>query len=77
MGIIDTATVTLTCPKCGLTEGSRIRDKGNGWSGSHWDWPSYTKFNVTLGGSVKTEPTVAGKCPQCDVEADVDWKYNT
>ncbi|MDQ4113709.1 MAG: hypothetical protein M3306_21820 [Actinomycetota bacterium] len=76
MGTIDSATITLTCPQCGLTESDRIRDKG-GWGGSHWDLPSFTKFDVSIGGSIKTEPTVSGTCPQCKVAADVDWRYGT
>ncbi len=77
MGIIDTATITLTCPGCGLVEASRILDKGNAWSGSHWGLPSFTKFDVTLTGGGKTEPDVEGTCFDCGTSARVSTAYAT
>lgn len=77
MGIIDTATITLACPSCGFSESSRIRDKGNGWSGSSWDTPSFTKFDAKISGSPKTDFDVTGKCGSCGGQADVEHRYNT
>lgn len=77
MGIIDTATITLTCPDCGSVEPSRIRDKGNGYSGSSWETPSFRKFDVSISGSPKTDFDVTGKCSDCGVDAVVSHKYNT
>ncbi|WP_300678478.1 hypothetical protein [Nocardioides sp.] len=77
MGTIDSATITLTCPGCGLTESDRILDKGNGWSGSHWQRPTFKKFHATVTGSEKTDFDVSGTCPTCKVSADVDTRYGT
>ena len=77
MGIIDTATITLTCPECCLSESSRIRDKGSGWGGSHWETPKFEHFHVSISGSPKTDYEVSGKCPKCDVSAEVGHQYNT
>ncbi len=77
MGTIDSATITLTCPGCGLVEASRILDRGNAWSGSDWGLPSFSKFDVTLTGGQKTEPDVKGKCPNCGTTADVSTVYAT
>lgn len=77
MGIIDSATITLTCPNCGLNEARRIRDKGSGWNGSYWDVRSFTKFDATVTGGYKEEPEVSGICPQCKVDAEVSTRYRT
>ena len=77
MGIIDTATITMTCPSCGATEASRIRDKGNGYSGSAWESPKFEQFETSISGSAKTDYTVTGTCPTCHVAAQVTHDYNT
>jgi len=77
MGVIDSATLTVTCPNCGLTESDRIRDKGSGWGGSYWEKPEFAKFDTTITGSHKTDFTVKATCPKCNVEADVSTQYGT
>jgi len=77
VGTIDSATITLTCPKCGLTESDRILDKGSGWNGSYWQVPSFGEFEVSVTGGYKVEPDVIGVCPQCKVTAGVSTPYGT
>ncbi|MBB3092144.1 hypothetical protein [Nocardioides albus] len=77
MGTIDSATITLTCPSCGKAESDRVLDKGSGWSGSHWQAPTFRQFDVTLTGNAKDEYVVAGTCPQCQVTATVAVQYGT
>ena len=77
MGYIDTATVTLTCPECGLTESSRVLDKGNGYSGSYWQAPTFKKFDARAAGNPRDDYTVTGKCRTCNVDAHVGHEYNT
>jgi ribosomal protein L37E len=77
MGIIDTQTITLTCPQCGVAENSRIRDKGNGYSGSWWEMPAFSKCEVQISGSRETDFTVAGQCRKCGVNARAESRYNT
>lgn len=77
MGIIDTQTITLTCPNCGVTEDSRIFDKGSGYSGSWWQMPSFSLFAVQVTGSRETDFTVTGRCVKCDVDATSESRYNT
>jgi len=77
VGIIDSATITLSCPQCGLTESSRIVDKGSGWSGSSWQRPSFDRFEVTVTGGDEDEPKVVGVCTQCKVAAEVSKRYAT
>lgn len=77
MGTIDSATITLTCPSCGLTESNRILDKGSGWSGSHWQAPTFMKFDASISGSAKTDYDVTGTCPACQVAANVATQYGT
>lgn len=75
MGIIDSATVRLSCPACGLVESSRIMDSGNRWSGSDWDLPSFRKFRATVTGGHKVEPEVVGTCLGCGTSADAATGY--
>lgn len=76
MGTIDGENITLTCPSCGTTETCRILDKGNGYSGSHWQRPTFEKFEIAVTGTASTYYNVTGVCPSCQVAADVDARYS-
>lgn len=73
MGIIDSTSYTLTCPKCGHTGKTKTLDKGSGWGGSHWG--SFSKaegFALEWTGGGKIEPTItSATCTKCNVAAKV------
>ncbi len=76
MGTIDGENITLTCPACGATETCRILDKGSGWGGSHWQTPTFERFDITLSGSATTYYNVSGVCVACNADAAVTQKYS-
>lgn len=75
MGTIDSATITITCPQCGLTESDRILDKGNPFGGWDWGKPTFTKFETQVTGGGKEEPEVRASCPTCKVPAMVNHDH--
>lgn len=67
MGVIDKTVYTLTCNDCGVSEESRVLDRGSGWGGSVWDSSAYfAKFDTEWegGGPVETI-LISSKCKNC------------
>jgi hypothetical protein len=74
MGIIDSTSYTLACPKCGTRETRSVHDKGSNWGGSHWQSStSFTHFDTNWqGGGGREEPALTSAlCKACGAEAVV------
>lgn len=71
MGIIDTTYYSFECSKCKAKEIAKVHDKGNGYSGSHWQHgPTCVNFIVKWDGSGLTEPSVTSAvCRACGIPA--------
>lgn len=75
MGTIDSATVTISCPSCDVTETTRVLDRGNQWSGSAWQTPRFEKFDTSVDGLDKAHFELTATCPRCNVPARVDDQF--
>lgn len=70
MGIIDDHDVKAICPACGLTETTRIVDKGSAY-GSRWREPALKKFEAKLVDHTTLSPSFTGTCRACGETADI------
>jgi hypothetical protein len=73
MGIIDSTSYTLECPKCATSESAKVLDKGSGWGGSSWqDGATFEKFITSWSGGGRQEPDlVSATCKECGQPANV------
>ena len=73
MGILDSTSYTLSCPKCGHSETKAVHDKGSSWGGSYWlSGATFTHFNTSWQGGGREEPTLtSASCKGCGTDAVV------
>lgn len=72
MGIIDSTTATMTCPKCGAFDAIRAVQKGSSYGGSWGSFSESSKFNVVTERGIDGPEVKSATCKACGVAAALD-----
>lgn len=74
MGILDTNNYTVKCATCGAIGHAKVHDKGNRFSGSHWQSRGHFEGFESVWHQDKpsNEPTlISATCNACGGEASI------
>ena len=72
MGVIDTVTANVSCPKCNIHEKQLAHEKGSVWGSDGWNsFDEFKNFDVVISSDQYGPSVTSATCKQCGGTATV------